>query len=268
MLAMGGAWVAFRRRRHGTKGAGMKNVLKKMAGRLGAAVLALVMAAGVCQASVYINLSLAVDTDAKTWAVYATLDDAANETLGLHGIAVDVWGSPSEYGPWTGVLDVNSYSLLLPAGYHSAVGVIGFGANEGGAPADTGYVLIGYMQPSTHKEKVSGGKTYNNILKGVGESAGSAVGGVEWDYPVLVADGTYTGDVGWLNVSVRTGAAPSVSVLPATLPAPTAEGVQFTAFSPEPGVNYRASFYIIPEPATLALLGLGGLGLILGRKRR
>ncbi len=50
ILAMGGAWLAFRRRRHGMKGAGMRSALKKMAGGVVAAVLALVVAAGACQA--------------------------------------------------------------------------------------------------------------------------------------------------------------------------------------------------------------------------
>jgi autotransporter-associated beta strand protein len=33
-------------------------------------------------------------------------------------------------------------------------------------------------------------------------------------------------------------------------------------------VNHNSQFAVVPEPATLVLMGLGGLGLILGRKRR
>ena len=271
ILAMGGAWVVFRRRRQGTKGACMRNVLKKMGG-LGAAVLALVVAAGACQASVSINLTLAADTMAKTWTVYATLTDPSSETLGLHGIYFDAWGSQTQYGDWTGGLAVDSITNDLPQGWHTSVGIIGFGNLDTtpGTPTGTGFALSGSFQSNTHKEKLSGGVTYNNILKGVGETSGSAPPGITWAYPVLVAEGTYTGSAGWLNVSLRkniAGTATSVTVLPATLPTPTAAGVAFNTFSPMAGDNYRASVYI-PEPATLALLGLGGLGLILNRKRR
>ena len=273
----------------------MRNALKKMVG-LGAAVLAVVVAAGACQASVYINLSMTADTVAKTWAVYATLTDASGETLGLHGIGIDVWGSQGAlpYGAWTGGLAVNDGTdplgeIVLPSGVTptfpatpKAAWNIGFTEQtRPGAVVGTGIELMGAMQPSTHRQRAIGTVTYNNILKGVGETAGTAPAAVtiEWDHPVLVAEGMYTGDVGWLNVSVRKddgliepwriGQASSVSVLPASLPAPSAGGVDIIPppFIPMAGTDYRASVYV-PEPATLALLSLGGLSLLLRRKRR
>ena len=252
----------------------MRNALKKMVG-LGAAVLALVVAAGACQASVIANLSLTVDQGAKTWKAYLTLSDPSSETLGLNGIYLDVWGSGTQYGPWTGVLVVDSITNDLPLGFHSSVGVIGFGVNDALTPTGTGFTLSGSMQSNLHKEKLSGGTTYNNILKGVGKTSGSAPPGITWEYPVLVAEGTYTGYLGWLNVSVRKdenplsptfGQATSVTVLPNPLIAPTTGGAAFTTFSPMTGDDYRASFFV-PEPATQTLLALGGLG-VLRRKRR
>jgi len=272
ILAMGGAWLAFRRRRHGKKGAGMRNALKKIAGGLGAAVLALVVAAGACQASVIANLSLSVDQGTQTWKVYLTLTDTSNETLGLNGVYIDVWGSETEYGPWEGALDVNSATSKLPSGYALIGGqgtAQGFGSNAAGTAVDTGYEKFGSMQANMHTADA----TYDNILVGVGKVAGSVPSmipaAIEWAHPVLVAEGTYTGTTeGWINVSLKkdagTGEVTSATVLPDELPA---SGETFNTFSPMAGDDYRASFYV-PEPATLALLGLGGLGLILGRKRR
>jgi len=277
ILTMGGAWLAFRRRRHGTKkGDGMRNALKKM-GRLGAAVLALVMAAGVCQASVTANLSLAVDQGTQTWSAYLTLTDTSSETLGLSGVYIDVWGSGTEYGPWTGGLDVDSATSKLPSGYALIGGsgtTQGFGASAAGTAVDTGYELLGSLQANMHTADA----TYDNILVGVGKVAGSAPSMIPativWAHPVLVAEGTYTGTEGWINVSLRKGTDPakpeefgkatSVTMLPDELPA---SGVTFATSSPMAGDDYRASFFV-PEPATLALLGLGGLGVLLRRKRR
>jgi len=256
----------------------MRNAAKKMAG-LGVAVLMLA-AAGVCQAAVTIDLSITADTGTKTWQVHATVTDSSDESLGLHGIGIDVWGSQTQYGPWTGGLSVNDGVdplgvMVLPMGVcPTYFWTIGFGANQvGGDVVGTGIELMGVMQPSVHQQRTISSVVYNSILKGVGETSGSAPvlgGDVSWDHPVLVAEGTYTGDVGWLNVSLykdQAGKATSVSVLPATLPAPTTGGASFAAVYPMAGTNYRASVFV-PEPATLALVALGGLGLVFGRKRR
>ena len=252
----------------------MRSALKKMAGGLVAAVLALVVAAGACQAAVIINLSLDVNTGAKEWSVYATLTDPSNETLGLAGLGFDAWGSQTEYGDWSGPLAVDSFTRTLPAGLYfkpptGPMLSLGFTELHSGAAVGTGYELIGAAQSSTHTIIVDG-VTYDNILQGVGESAGSApssYGDIVWADPVLVAEGTYTGTEGWVNVSLRKdtmGLATSAWVLPDAIPV---SGSSYVAFYPDAGDDYRASVYV-PEPATLALLGLGGLGLLLRRKRR
>ena len=222
----------------------MRNVLQKKMVGLGAAVLALVVAAGACQASVTANLSLTVNTGTQMWYAYLALSDTSSETLGLHGVYIDVWASETSAGPWSGPLSITSRTIKLPKGMTENDGMfVGFSnLTQQGTKVGTGYTLVGAFQSNDY---VADGDGYKSIIMGVGEAGGShqigATTYINYTNPVLVAQGAYNAGVeGWINVSATTG---SMTLLPASLTLPK-EG--FNTFSP--GVVNVASFHVPGAP--------------------
>ena len=198
-------------------------------------------------------LSLAVDTGAKTWSVYLTLSDTGSETLGLHGMYINVWGSETEGGPWTGPLDITSRLRKLPKGATETDEMdVGFyNLQVSGVKVGTGYKQFGTLQSNTYEED---SEHYTNILLGVGEAAGShpigAADYIDYTNPVLVAQGSYTGVLGWINVSAvnpDTGVV-DVTLLPASLPVLGSTLNTFHTFSPAASDVHGASFYIVGPP--------------------
>ncbi|HEX8339552.1 MAG TPA: hypothetical protein VF624_01455 [Tepidisphaeraceae bacterium] len=219
-------------------------------------ILASTLLATAASAAVTVQLSLVVDTASRTYNAFATVTDTANETLGLHGLQFDITGSNGVNVATSGVVlpaptETTDFATFYQKGFKV------FRSN-----GDLGQDITGYQELVNQLSPTGTGN--NNILEGVGETAFTETNGAiiatNVAYPVRIAAGTYTGDVGLLTIS---GSTDLTTLLPANLPAATSGGAAFNTFSPSAVLGQAVS---VPEPAGLAVVGL--CGLIAARRRR
>ena len=243
ILAMGGAWLAFRRRRHGTKGTkgtGMRSALKKMAGGLVAAVLALVVAAGACQASTIMEIQIDVNTG--------------------QAYLFNPSGTPGDWASVVGYTITSAGSNLLPADSTLPVGT-GEWADSWLSLADQTVEFLPPPPPGMPN-------AYYNAALMAGEWARPELSATTSD----LTDGTLGSGL-WLDAgeSVYIGkvvAPPGGWVEGRYGPGAPHSDLAFRILEYEAPASEASYVNLVPEPATLALIGLGGFSVLLRRKRR
>ena len=199
-----------------------------------------------------VNLALTVDQAAKTWTVKATLSDA--QSLGLGSFSVDVQGtggisilratpaaqtnkSPTEFNSLRSGGIVSGTNVTGIAGGQDAIGAVN---NQ-----DDSVLKYGYALPTNATGQFVGPVT------GLGE--------------ITLASGPYTGTGGAITV-VPTPATfftmfPTTWDANATPPGSSQSQIAATTVVP-------ATVNIVPEPASIILMGLAGLGIVVGARRR
>jgi hypothetical protein len=100
------------------------------------------------------------------------------------------------------------------------------------------------------------------VIQNVGQQAGTSWNGVNWDAPVLLASGAYSGEVGQLWAHTGPG---QFNLLKKVNGGPWVGpgNVMMSDF-----VIYDGSSVYVPEPLTLTLLGIGSTLLIARRRGR
>ncbi len=201
------------------------------------ALAAVAIGAGVAQAAPIetVQLTLVVDTTAKTWSAYEQNSDAS-QTSGLAGISFDVVGS--------GGIGVDSSFFDLPFDADKdGAGPTGFGTQVQNGFPSAGLAIQGF-QPTTFT--VNKAKDVTSVYLGVGNQAetvntsddgkganhGASPGTVSTTTltdPVLIGDGTFTGTSGALTISSSTG---RINLLPAQMPTATTGGAPVLEFQP------------------------------------
>ena len=157
-----------------------------------AAVLLAFAVADLQAAPIDTNVLLDIQAADGTWQVFGQIDDATTNA-GIAGLEIDVWG--------TGGAEVTGSKLELPKGF-SGVNFAAFGFST-------------LPQDGVNGKGIGGGQDTIggiNVLIGIGLTAGVSdpdltQGGVpdEWDVPVLIASGTYSGSTGELHVAMPGG---------------------------------------------------------------
>jgi hypothetical protein len=111
------------------------------------------------------------------------------------------------------------------------------------------------------------GSGNNNLLENVGEAAIAETNGLlpptALTSPVLIATGSYSGITGTLTI---TGSPELATLLPAVLPAATAQGAPFATFSPMAVTGQTVA--VVPEPTSALATVVAAGGLCVTRLRR
>jgi hypothetical protein len=240
-----------------------------------AAALSMAVGAATAADAAVVSLSIAATPTSSAGGTYqvfaAVTDDTSTATLlanpsgkvaGIASFAIDIEG--------TGGAAITSRTRRAPLGIYSGTDPINPDAQFGFTTFNNGTLANGRVSNLFGRQNTSYGDANDPasdylIVPGVGIDAVTNFRGttVSFTAPVLLAEGAYTGSVGSLSVSVPLGS--FVNLLQDTS---TEAGRQYTG----PGRVEAASLVVpgtavVPEPATLAVIGLAAGGLLLRRRR-
>jgi hypothetical protein len=206
------------------------------------ALLALVTATGQAVQAAIVSLDIQVNEAAKTYNVFASIDDPASD--GLASFIIDVLG--------LGGVSITSGNMVAPSTFTSPTVFTGFTQfASNGASSGTNWLGITATQ-DTFTPGSANTRTVRNY--GVGT-------------PVLLASGTYAGTAGSLTAQLSIDTTPPISVFTFNLLPDGWTGGQATVAATSV-TSDSFSLTAVPEPSTLAAAGVVIVGGLLVRRRQ
>ncbi len=205
--------------------------------RISILLIVLVMAA-TCSAQ-YFTLSITSPSEGQ-WQAWISVGQCA----GLDTFGIDVYGSDG--------VTVTGSTLMAPKYYNPDLGDwVGFTEFRSNGTSGMG-ITAGQKTMYT-----GGNDPYRDalVIQDVGITAGSG-GGVSWDAPALLAEGTYTGSTGYLHVTAFDGYVNALLCTPPRLPWEGPGGIVVAApfygdLGPDEPPPPQLDKLYVPEPSSM-----------------